>query len=453
MTSALDRAVDGGVRAALAAAVLVGGLLALGPARPVEAQATQGASSKEPAAITFTVRAPSAIKSAKLDYAVRSPTRDNSENVVGGNGEGQVAGLDASFTLQTITAARYIPVGSQFRYHWVVTLENGQTLTTPDADYLHLDGRYEWKSQADGQVTVYWYGANDASAQVALRAARASLEETSKLLEVTVRYPIRLIVYRTEDDGRAAKQPRSAAFDAQVSTGGQRVAPDLLLVFANNEDVVRHEVAHIVTHVAGDGPFVGLPSWLDEGQAVYSQRAPGPEYSGGLQLAISQDVVLPLTSINSPVSQPSQVNAFYGQSWSTVKFLIDTYGQAKYAELYRTIYGGARIDDALQKVYGVDQDGLYNQWRAKNGLKPAPPSPKGTAIASAAGTGTVTPLGVAGGGTVSGGTTSAGGSDAGASGEVAATGANNTTAYAILGGALVVALGLGGGAFMLMRRR
>ena len=157
MTSALGRAVGISVRAAIASAVLLGGLLALIPARPVEAQATQGASSKEPATVTFTVRAPSAIKSARLDYAVRSPTRDNSENFVGGGGDGQVAGLDASFALQTITAARYIPVGSQFRYHWVVTLENGQTLTTADADYLHLDGRYEWKSQTEGQVTVYWY--------------------------------------------------------------------------------------------------------------------------------------------------------------------------------------------------------------------------------------------------------------------------------------------------------
>jgi cobalamin biosynthesis Mg chelatase CobN len=74
------------------------------------------------------------------------------------------------------------------------------------------------------------------------------------------------------------------------------------------------------------------------------------------------------------------------------------------------------------------------------------------AIASAAGTGTVTPLGVPGGGSVSGGTTSAGGSEA-ASGEAKPAASNNMTAYAILGGALVVALGLGGGAFMLMRRR
>ena len=103
------------------------------------------------------------------------------------------------------------------------------------------------------------------------------------------------------------------------------------------------EVAHIVTHVAGDGPFVGLPSWLDEGQAVYSQRTPGPEYSGGLQLAISADQVLPLTSINSPVSQPSQVNAFYGQSWSTVKFMVDTYGKDKFAAVFKSVKGGSDV--------------------------------------------------------------------------------------------------------------
>ena len=30
-----------------------------------------------------------------------------------------------------------------------------RTLQTPDQDYLFLDGRYQWNSQTDGQVTVY----------------------------------------------------------------------------------------------------------------------------------------------------------------------------------------------------------------------------------------------------------------------------------------------------------
>ncbi|RLT26836.1 MAG: hypothetical protein DWI48_05215 [Chloroflexi bacterium] len=440
---------------ALAASLAMGGLLAVGPS-PVEAQqATQAATSKDPGSITFTVRAPGNLKSAKLDYFVRSPNRDNADNFVGGTGDGTVAGADASYVLQANTAQRYIPVGSQFRFHWVLTTDSGST-TTVDSDYLFLDGRYEWKSQSDGQVTVYWYGNNDAAAATALQSSKSSLDDNNKLLEVQVKYPIRLIVYRSEDEGRAAKQPRSSAFDAQVQTGGQRVGPDLILVFANNRDVVRHETAHIVTHVAGDGPFVGVPSWLDEGTAVYAQLDPGPEYRSGLQLGIAADQTLPLTSINSPTSQPSLVNLFYGQSWSVVKFMVDTYGQPKFADLYRTIYAGARIDDALLKVYNLDQDGLYNAWRAKNGLKPVAASPRATAAAAAAVTGTVAPLGVpSGGGVVTGATAVSG--DAGGtssdSGNTASAGPSSGVAIAVLGATVVVALALGGGAFMMMRRK
>ena len=444
-----------GLLVAVSTVALSLGLFAVGP-RAVEAQqATQAATSKDPGSITFTVRAPGNLKSAKLDYFVRSPNRDNADNFVGGTGDGAVAGADASYVLQANTAQRYIPVGSQFRFHWLLTTDSGTT-TTVDSDYLFLDGRYEWKSQSDGQVTVYWYGNNDAAAATALQSSKSSLDDNSKLLEVQVKYPIRLIVYRSEDEGRAAKQPRSSAFDAQVQTGGQRVGPDLILVFANNRDVVRHETAHIVTHVAGDGPFVGVPSWLDEGTAVYAQLDPGPEYRSGLQLGITADQTLPLTSINSPTSQPSLVNLFYGQSWSVVKFMVDTYGQPKFADLYRVIYAGARIDDALQKVYNLDQDGLYNAWRAKNGLKPVAASPRSTAPAAAAATGTVAPLGVPGGGGVVTGATAVSGDTGGSSTDssgTASAGPSSGVAIAVLGVTVVVALALGGGAFMMMRRK
>jgi hypothetical protein len=218
-------------------------------------------------------------------------------------------------------------------------------------------------------------------------------------------------------------------------------------------DVVRHETAHIVTHVAGDGPFVSLPSWLDEGTAVYAQRDPGPEYRSGLQLAIASDQVLPLTSINSPVSQPSQVNAFYGQSWSTVKYLVDTFGQPKFAQLYRESYGGLRIDDALQKVYGLDQGGLYNKWRQANGLKQVAVAPRTTGAIAAA-TGTVAPLGVpSGGSAVAGASSSGGGAASAPASGAASSGPAPWVAFAVLGVASVVAVALGGGAFVLLRRR
>ncbi len=52
------------------------------------------------------------------------------------------------------------------------------------------------------------------------------------------------------------------------------------------------------------------------------------------------------------------MNLFYGQSWSLVSFLIDTYGEDDFAQLFAEIKGGVTTDSALDTVYGFDQDGL-----------------------------------------------------------------------------------------------
>jgi hypothetical protein len=430
-------------------------LMTVAALRPAAADAQAPETSvttRDPAGITFAVRSsmPSGLKSARLEYFVANP-----DGNVGGGGDGTIAGGDASFTLQTNGNQRYIPVGSVLKYYWVLTPNEGAQITTPEQDYLFLDGRFTWKSRSDGPVTVWWYGNADAKALTALNAAKASLEQTGALLEANVTYPIRLVVYVSEDEGRPAKRPTSPTFDAQIQTGGQRVAPDLVFVFANDVDVVRHEVAHIVTHLAGDGP-APMPAWLDEGVAVYSQTQPGFGYTSGVQGAIATDRAFSLRSINSPTGNPNLVNVFYGQSWSTVKYLVDTHGQAKFAELFRVLKAGARIDDGLMRVYGFNQDGLYNAWREKNGLKPVAVTQievPGAAAAQA----TRAPLGVPSGGLTSGATMEAGGGGTASSGSDGAEASNGdssrTAAIAVLGVTLLLAVALGGGGFYLLRSK
>jgi hypothetical protein len=409
-----------------------------------------GIISKDPTGITFTLRvtATGGLKSARFEYSVFNADGGN----VGGAGDATVAPIadnDLSFTLSTRDNQRYIPVGSIFKYHWRLTANDGTVLDTPEQEYVFLDGRYQWVSRQDGPVTVYFYGGNEASALAALRAAHESLDSTGKLLEATVPYPIRLVVYKSEDEGKLAMRQQSASFDAQVLTGGQRVSPDLILVFQNSPDVVRHETGHIVTHVAGDGPFTRLPSWLDEGVAVYEQPDPGPGYSSGLQLAIRSDHTVPLRSMQSAPTKPELVDIFYGQSWSTVKYLIDTYGQPKFAELFRVINRGSRTDDALKQVYGFDQDGLYNEWRAKNGLKPVAVSAAASGGSLPAAEATRAPLGIPSGGSV----VAAAAPTAEASGSGADTsGGGSRAGVMVLVGAVVVAGALGGGGVMLLRK-
>lgn len=430
-------------------------------ARPARAQAIQTSNatvtSKDPGSITFAVRvsAPGGLKSARLDYQVRNP-----DGSVGGGGNANVTNgneQDLSFTLTTRDAQRYIPVGSKFTYRWQLVGNDGATVQTNEEQYLFLDGRYQWRSQTDGQVTVYWYGTNEVSATAALQASKSSLQDTGALLETNVPYDIRVIVWRSEDEGKLAMRSQSATFDAQIETGGQRVAPDILFVFDNVPDVVRHEAGHIVTHVAGDGPFSSVPSWLDEGTAVYMQKSPGG-YEPAVRAAIQSNRTLSLRSMQTSPTRPEDVNLFYGQSWSTVKFLIDEFGRPKFAQLYRTIKTGSRIDDALQSTYGFNQEGLYNAWRQKNGLQPVAtsvPSTNGTAVAE----GTRAPLGVptsSGGGSTSnqpGSTPATSGGNTSVTEDGSDGGSNTTTAVLVLGVTVALAVALAGGGFYLMRKR
>lgn len=467
----MPRTWAGGGGALAVAALLVAASAALAlvaaPPRVGQAQAraqapqvTQSAvTSKDPSAITFSVRvaAPGGVKSAKLDYQVKNP-----DGAVGGGGAAQVspgAEVDLSFTLTTRDNTRYIPVGSQFGYRWEIETNDGAKTTTTEATYLFLDGRYQWRSQTDGNVSVYWYGNNEVAAQAALQATRSSLDATGKLLEAKVEYPVRVLVWRSEEDGKLAMRQQSASFDAQVRTGGQRVAPDVLFVFDNVPDVVRHEAAHIVTHVAGDGPFIGLPSWLDEGAAVYMQQDPGPGYRAGLGAAILADRTQSLRSMQSAASRPGEVDVFYGQSWSTVKFLIDEYGQPKFAQLFRTIHGGARPDDALRTVYALDQDALYNAWRQKNGLRPVAASGPSDGGAQPAAQGTRAPLSIP---TSSAGNQSGQPGESGQAGQTGAQGqssgqdsndSNATGAVLMLAVTLGLAGALAAGGFWMYRGR
>lgn len=404
----------------------------------------------DPKAIVFKVRvqAPAGLQSATLDYRLFNP-----DTTVGGSQPAEVGGgaaVDATVTLETNAAIRYIPIGSRFTYTWTLVDREGARVVTPQREFVFLDGRYQWQEKTAGNFTVYWYGDNARNADLALQAAAASTTANEALLNVILTYPIRLIVWRRESEGEMAQQSRGAVFDRQVVTGGARVAPDVVHLYdpiGGFVDVVKHEIAHIVTKVAGDGAFGRLPSWIDEGTAVYAQSDPGG-YRPAVEGAIRADSLTRLKSMSSPSNQPGRVDLFYGQSWSTVKFMIDKYGQPKFAELFKTFKASGDMDAALKQVYGVDQDGLYNLWRQSVGLRPIEFPPDASAATPQA-QGTRAPLGI--------GVPGAGSSSPGGGGDVAATPAAESAskaAPAVIVGVvtLLLAAGMGFGAFRLLKK-
>jgi hypothetical protein len=265
----------------------------------------------------------------------------------------------------------YLAPGAQIDYFWEVEDGAGNKLTTDPVTFVYEDIRFSWESASEGNVSVYWYVGSRSSAESSLGVARDTLDKMSALLGVTVDYPVKVWIYDNYQDMLPALVRRSEAHEQQVVVAGERVSSDTILMQGEGaDDTLRHELTHIVTHVAGEGPYGSLPTWLDEGTAMYGQSEPGEGYTSALDRAVERDIVLSVRSMTSPTGDPSKVGLFYGQAWSLVDFLIETHGSAKFAELFATFKEGSTVDKALLKVYGFDQGGLEDAWRASLGLTP-----------------------------------------------------------------------------------
>ncbi|MEE8346196.1 MAG: peptidase MA family metallohydrolase [Dehalococcoidia bacterium] len=279
--------------------------------------------------------------------------------------------VSTAFTLAGNDPPRiYLPPGTRIDYHWEVEDAAGNTATTPEKSIVYEDVRFDWTTlEADGVIIHYYSGGED-DAQAMLDVAQDAIDQISALLVATVEFPVNVRIYASNDDMRPALQRRSETYESQIITAGVRVSSDTVLVLGNvSFTTLRHELAHVVTGIAGEGPFGDLPAWLNEGTAVYAQGDP-EGFGAAVERAIERGNVLSVRSITSYQGDPDKVNLFYGQSWSLVSFLVDTYGEENFARLFAEIKGGKTTDAALEAVYGFDQDGLDNEWRAGVGLPP-----------------------------------------------------------------------------------
>ena len=272
-------------------------------------------------------------------YKILNPYGDISGDGIAEINRSSDLTYQAVFAMEMISADRYIPVGSHLLVHWEIYKKDGENITTEEERLVFLDGRYEWQSFSEDRFSVYWYGSKNDDAMRSFLAMKSAILETEALLKTNIEYPVKLIVWRSPREGELAQRPRSAVYDSSVTTEGQRVAPDLIFAFQPAVGVVRHEAAHLVTKVAGDGPFTRVPAWLDEGTAVYMQGNLGP-YKGAVQRAITSDKTLNLRSLTAPSNDTNLVKLFYGQSWSTVDYLISQNGEELFAELFASIKAG-----------------------------------------------------------------------------------------------------------------
>jgi hypothetical protein len=204
-----------------------------------------------------------------------------------------------------------------------------------------------------------------------LRVARETIERFERLERTTVDFPIKVWVYRTAADmAPAVASRRASGPDDSVRTLGEVGAADTALVSRDTDflNIVRHELAHVVTNHATDHHLADLPTWINEGLSSFAQNDMLPSEAEAFELALRRNAVLPITSLGAAArGSAGDVSIFYAQSGSIIRFMVEVLGEEKFGDFLDALATDT-VDGALMEVYGFDSLGLENEWRKAIGL-------------------------------------------------------------------------------------
>jgi hypothetical protein len=368
--------VDNSTRIAIAAGLLCLLILVLAPraraSAGIRVLGEPGVENKFPDGLVFTLEAESEaeIREIRLRYRFipdNLPATAQPEFERG-------ARISATFNLRSGTRQIYIPPGKTIRYSWEITDTAGNEIKTEEKETTFADPRFDWQMVNDGIVNLYYYRQNQRDAEVMAQVANETITKAAALMGAKFDFPIKMWAYANATDFQIALAHSSVTHDPNVL--GQAHDPDTFIMVVDRLssptalDTARHELAHLVTaNALRGGPFKDLyPAWLNEGTSVYLQVSPNDVgYIDALEDAIENDKTLPLRSLTSG-TRARDIGLFYGQSYGLVKYLVQTFGDAKFAQMIAEFKKNGDLDQTFKAVYGFDRDGLYREWRKSVGL-------------------------------------------------------------------------------------
>lgn len=261
------------------------------------------------------------------------------------------------------------PPGSKIWWRWRLTDSQGLETVTNRKETVWLDDLHDWQTASGGNINLHWYNGEATFGDELHQSAVKSLEDLAAVTGLRTAKPIDLYIYGNTDD------MRDAVLYEPGWTGGLAYADHNIVLIGISPDQMdwgkstqAHELTHVLVGQLTFSCLSDIPTWLQEGLAVYGEGGPDEASSKLFDEAVKENTLLPVRSLSGGFSEdPAKAGVSYTQSYSLVEFLIDQYDQAKMIELLDTLRTGSTVDEALQKVYGFDIEGFEDAWRTTIG--------------------------------------------------------------------------------------
>ena len=120
------------------------------------------------------------------------------------------------------------------------------------------------------------------------------------------------------------------------------------------DSILPHELGHIIfREFIGSNPYV--PTWVDEGVAMYQEKAKRWGANKEVKKAIEEKKFIPLGELSTvrlySNSEKEFVELFYAEAASIVYYLITELGEYKFVELCKQLKRGGRFENAISSTY------------------------------------------------------------------------------------------------------
>ena len=276
-----------------------------------------------------------------------------------------VTGGAGSWTASVYQGGHVVPNTTwDFRFR-VVTDEGAAT--GPAGSHRLIDERFEWDVLEGEVVNVWTYEGGDDFAREALGIAEEAINGSAELLGIEDIEPVDFLLYTDNREFRDAMGPAT-----RENVGGQ-AHPRIRTLFGLIEprqidsdwadELITHELAHLVFHEAVDNPYQYPPRWLNEGLAVYLSKGYADEDRRRVQGAAGGGTIIPLEGLGGQFpTRPGRQSLAYAVSISAVDYFVDRYGQDRLVELITAFGEGSGLDGAFLAATGEDFASFDAAW-------------------------------------------------------------------------------------------
>lgn len=331
--------------------------------RPVIQVISQSVKSHFPDDLTFTIQVRSDagdIVDATIYYQIGW---DEAERL--GRPEPFTPAAEVTLTHVWDTVGETVPPFIEVTYYWHITDSAGNEVTTTPVRIEYTDHTHDWQSLGNEHVIVYWYDRSADFGEALFEAAAEGYDHVASITGITTERPARVVIYNNRRDFCVFYAPNSC----QDWVGGQTFS-GITVQWGTDQDwlvydVVPHELAHVFYNEIFRHTWVRVPTWFNEGIAVYNERTDHSLEMSLVTEAAADGTLIPLRHMGTQASglAHDSIHLWYAEAYSLVAFIADAYGEQKLGEVILTLANNHPMEETLQLTLGMDLVEFEMAWR------------------------------------------------------------------------------------------